>query len=170
MSLIVVQIAVVLISLNAEIEIINEHETSVIPLETIYSGDGINPVLLPKTSIIKSIYIPLIDGNRSAFKKLRKRETLDFTSLTTSLTIKNSGSVRIVLGGAHAKPVIVDGSVEDDLEVLFSQVVSNTRIIENDTYSRSYRKDMIRVFLKRSFVELNSKSPYSITGSNEPQK
>lgn len=146
--------AVALISLHALIEVFDSNITTMLPLESIYSGDGINPRHLTKTAIIKAVHIPLGEGSRSVYKKLRKRETLDFTSLTTAVTLDKTGRIRIVLGGVHAKPVIVDGSAGDDLEMMISQVISNTRIVDNDTYSRAYRKEMIAVFLKRSFMEL----------------
>lgn len=146
--------AVALISLNAFIEVNEGNVVTLVPLESIYSGDGVNPRILGKTAIIKSIHIPLHEEFRSAYKKLRKRETLDFTSMTTAVSVNKKDKIRIVLGGVHAKPVVVDGSVNDDPDVLISQVISNTRIVDNDTYSRAYRKEMITVFLKRSFKEL----------------
>jgi len=149
--------AVALISLDSTIEVTDEKGSSIIPLESIYSGNGINPRQLSNTAIIKSISIPMDDDSRSVYKKLRKRETLDFTSLTTAVTVSKTGRIRIVLGGVHAKPVIVDGSQGDDLNKLISQAISSTRVVDNDTYSRAYRKDMIRVFLNRSFKELKTK-------------
>ena len=146
--------AVALISLNSSIEVSDNEGVVVTPIESIYTGDGINPHQLNKTAIINAILLPLNEDSRSVYKKLRKRETLDFTSLTTAVTIHNDGMIRMVLGGVHAKPVIVDGLVNDDLAELINQAVSKTRIVDNDTYSRAYRKEMVGVFLKRSFKEL----------------
>ena len=146
--------AIALISLRAGIEISDLRGVITLPLESIYSGDGINPNLLSNTAIIRAIHIPLHQGFRSVYKKLRKRETLDFTSLTTAVSLDKTGRLRVVLGGVHAKPVITDGSGTDDLNSLVSRLVSETRMVDNDTYSRAYRKAMIPVFLERSFREL----------------
>ncbi len=146
--------AVALIGLNASIEVADNDGVVVIPLEIIYTGDGINPRRLSKTAIINAILLPLGEDCRTIYKKLRKRETLDFTSLTSAVSFHNDGRIRIVLGGVHAQPVIVDGSVTDDLPYLISRAVSTTRIVDNDTYSRTYRKEMVGVFLNRSFKEL----------------
>ncbi|MEI6576262.1 MAG: FAD binding domain-containing protein [Bacteroidota bacterium] len=146
--------AVALISLFANIEVMDSRGKTIIPLENIYSGDGVNPRLLSQDSLIVAIHLPLNESIRAVYKKLRKRETLDFTSLTTSVSIDDTGKIRIVLGGVHTKPVIVDGFMGDDLESLTSQAISNTRLVDNDTYSKSYRKEMIPVFLKRSFKQL----------------
>jgi len=146
--------AVSLISLNACVELSDFSGTSIKPLESIYTGNGINPVGISPGAIIKAIHIPLIKAIRIVYKKLRKRETLDFTSLTTAVSVTREGDIRIVLGGVHAKPVIVDGHAGDDLHTMIAEAVSRSRMVDNDTYSRKYRKDMITVFLERSFNEL----------------
>jgi len=147
--------AVALISLHASIEVIDKKGISNFPLEDIYTGDGVHPRQLNTTAIIKSIHIPLHKNFTSVYKKLRKRETLDFTSLTTAVSLQKNGLIRIVLGGVHAKPVIVDGSSDShEISALIEQVTAMTRIIDNDTYARAYRKEMIPVFLNRSFREL----------------
>ncbi|MEI8006864.1 MAG: FAD binding domain-containing protein [Bacteroidota bacterium] len=146
--------AVALISLNACVELLDFSGTSIKPLESIYTGDGMVPRGISPEAIITAIRIPLNHDIRSVYKKLRKRATLDFTSLTTAVSVNKAGDVRIVLGGVHAKPVIVDGKAGDDLKALAAEAVSQSRIVDNDTCSRKYRKDMITVFLERSFKDL----------------
>jgi len=146
--------APVLISMDAQLEIIDEAGTQLIPLESIYTGDGINPRSLSKTAIIKNIILPLDRSFKTAFRKLRPREAVDFTSLTTAVTIDNSGTIKIVLGGVDPKPVVITGSVKDDKDKLIKEAIKKSRIVDNDYYSRSYRKEMIPVFLNQSFEEL----------------
>jgi len=147
--------AIVLIGLEAGIELYDGDTTTIVPLESIYTGDGVNPRNISATAILKAIHIPLNQDFKCVFKKLRKRETLDFTSLSTVVSVNNKGKLRIVLGGVHPKPILVEGSKGDDLNDLVSQAIAQTRIVDNDTYSRAYRKAMITVFLKRSFEELH---------------
>jgi 4-hydroxybenzoyl-CoA reductase subunit beta len=146
--------AVALISLNAYVEISDFSGTSLKPLDSIYTGDGINPRGTGPEAIIKAIHIPLNQGIHSVYKKLRKRETLDFTSLTFAVSVDGNDRIRIVLGGVHAKPVAVEGHAGDGLQAMAAEAVSRSRIVDNDTYSRKYRKEMISVFLYRSFKEL----------------
>jgi 4-hydroxybenzoyl-CoA reductase subunit beta len=146
--------APVLISMDAQLEITDETGTKIIPLESIYTGDGINPRSLSKTAIIKNIILPLNRCFKTAFRKLRPREAVDFTSLTTAVTTNNLGTVKIVLGGVDPKPIVVSGNVNDDKEKLIKEAIKKSRIVDNDYYSRSYRKEMIPVFLKQSFDEL----------------
>lgn len=146
--------APVLISMDALLEIAGENGTQILPIELIYTGDGINPRNLPETALIKSIILPLGRNFKTAFRKLRPREAVDFTSLTSAVSIDNTGKIKIALGGVDPKPVVVEGSVHDNIEGLIKKCVKLARIVDNDFYSRSYRKEMITVFLKQSFEEL----------------
>lgn len=146
--------APVLISMNVQLEIADENGIRIIPLENIYTGDGINPRNLSKNSIIKNIILPLDKNFKTVFRKLRPREAVDFTSLTTAVTIDNLGNIKIVLGGVDPKPIVVSGKINDDKEKLIKDAVKKSRIVDNDYYSRSYRKEMIPVFLKQSLEEL----------------
>lgn len=147
--------AVALISLSADVEVVNSEGVTIKPIESIYTGDGVNPRKHEGEAFIKAIHIPLRKNFLGRYMKLRKRETIDFTSLTTAVTLDNTERIRIVLGGVHSKPVIVDGRVGDKPDDLINQAVSDTRLVDNDTYPRAYRKEMISVFLKKSFKELN---------------
>ncbi|MBL0310142.1 MAG: FAD binding domain-containing protein [Bacteroidetes bacterium] len=146
--------APVLISMEAQIEIADGEEIRTVPLETIYTGDGVNSIQLPKTAIIRYIVLPLNRNFKTAFKKLRPREAVDFTSLTTAVTISNSGSLRIVIGGVDPKPVLFQGALSDNLEELMKKAVKKPRVVDNDFYSRTYRREMMEVFLQQSFKEL----------------
>ncbi len=148
--------AIALISLDAYIEVIEYGGSSISRLEDIYTGDGINPRKFNKTALIKALHIPLNEGNRSIFKKLRQRESMEFSSLTTVLNVNKYGKIKIVLGGVDPRPIIIEGSPEDDKQELIRQVIKKARIIDNDVFSREYRKEMITVFLNRSFNELQS--------------
>ncbi len=146
--------ATVLISMNACIEVVDNDKTSVIPIETIYTGDGIHPNNLDRTSLITAIIIPINKGDKTIFKKLRQRESIDFGSLMTAVTLRNNGSLKIVLGAVDAKPIIIEAKANDKLDEVIAEAVKKPKTINNDIFSRKYRKEMIGVYLKRSFQEL----------------
>ncbi|MCE9540062.1 MAG: FAD binding domain-containing protein [Bacteroidetes bacterium] len=147
--------AIALISLDACIEVVEKKGGYIVRVEDIYTGNGITPRKFEKTSLIKSISIPLNQGFRSVFKKLRQRETLEFSSLTSAVTINKNGKIKIVLGGVDPKPVVVEGTIADDKQSLIKQAVKKARLVDNDVYSREYRKEMIVVYLNQSFEELS---------------
>lgn len=144
-----------LISMNAEIEVRERKKTRIIKLGNIYSGDGVEPRILKRNEIISSILLPEGQDFKVCFKKLRQRDSMDFSSLTTCVSLSNKGRIRIVLGGVDPAPVVVDGSVKDDKKDMIKQAVKKSRIVDNDVFSRKYRKEMINVFLEKSFSELS---------------
>ena len=146
--------AIALISLNAKIEIASKTKTEIIPIEEIYSGDGINHLKLDETSIIKSIQIPLNKTVKSVYMKLRHRKSMEFSSLTTSVTLFKDEKIKIVLGAIAPNPIIIEGKKGDNYQDIIDIASKKSKIVFNDNYSRAYRKNMIHVFLNRCFVEL----------------
>jgi 4-hydroxybenzoyl-CoA reductase subunit beta len=151
-----------LISMDAFIEIIDKEGERRIKLEDIYTGEGVHPRNLDKNTIIKSILLPLDQHFHSVFNKLRQRESMDFTSLTTVVTIHKNGKLKIVLGAVDPRPVVVEGTSESDRKELIKLALKRSRAIDNEMFSRNYRREMIRVFLGRSFEEI-----YNRAGRND---
>lgn len=145
--------APVLIACDAQIEVEDRKGTQMIPLEKIYTGDGIKPRNLSSTALIRNICLPLNEKYECVFMKLRPRESMDFTSLTTAVSVSSSGRVRIVIGGVDPRPVVITGGLYERDE-LMKKAIKTPRIIDNDVYSRPYRKEMIGVFVNRSFEKL----------------
>lgn len=148
-------IAVALISMDATIEVFDQGTRQDIPLESIYSGDGVNPRTLSPAALIRSVGIPLDRDYRSVFKKLRRRKSLEFSSLTSVVTTDRQGHIQIVLGGVDPRPVVVKGTTADERGALIQKAVKKARIVNNDPYPRLYRKEMIGVYLNASFDMLN---------------
>ena len=146
--------APVLISAGALIEVHDLDGTTVVPLESIYTGDGIKPRSLSETALVSAIVLPLANTYDIIFRKLRPREAVDFTSLTTAVSKSNDGKIRIVIGGADPKPVVIDGAVPDNSADLVKKALSKCRVVDNDYYSRSYRREMMQLFIKESLERL----------------
>ena len=146
--------APVLISMGALLDVADTDGNQIMTLESIYTGDGIAPRNLSPTAIIRYIILPLDKEFITVFKKLRPREAVDFTSLTTAVTADNTGKLRIVIGGVDPKPVLVEGVVNGDYAAYIKEAVRKCRVVDNDFYSRPYRRDMIKVFLEQSFDSL----------------
>lgn len=143
-----------LIAMDAEIEFIDKKGTHRKPLEEIYTGDGVKPRNLSETAIVIAILLPLNRGFKTAFFKLRERESLEFTSLTSAVAIDKNGKLKIALSGVDPKPVVVEGIINDDKAALTKKAIKAARAVDNDMYSRKYRREMIAVYLKRSFSNL----------------
>ena len=81
------------------------------------------------------------------------REAVDFTSLTTAVSL-NRDKLRIVIGGVDPKPVLIEGARNGNTDEYIKLALKHSRVVDNDVFSRKYRREMIRVFLKQSFEEL----------------
>ena len=146
--------APVLISAGAQLEICDKDGTSIISLESIYTGDGIKPRNISNTTIIKSILLPLDQELKIIFKKLRPREAVDFTSLTTAVSLSKTGMLKIVIGGVDPKPIVVEEAFAGNHIELIKLALKKARVINNDYYSRNYRREIMQVYLEQSFEEL----------------
>ncbi len=98
-----------LIAMDAQLEIYDKDGVEVVALESIYTGDGVHPRNLSKTAIIRSILLPLNRGFKTSFRKLRERESLEFTSLTSAVAMDKTGKIKISLAGVDPKAVVVEG-------------------------------------------------------------
>jgi len=147
-------IAPALICLNAEIEIIDINGEKRVKLEEIYSGDGVNPVNISKTGILKSILVPLGKDYRYFYKKLRQRESIEFTSLTLAITIDQNKNLKLTMSGVDPKPVIVIGTDSSDNAGLIKKAINGARSVENEMLSRKYRRKMISVFITEGLKKL----------------
>ncbi|MEW6467672.1 MAG: FAD binding domain-containing protein [Bacteroidota bacterium] len=139
--------APVLIALNATVDIEDVNGTVTLPLENIYSGIGLAPLKLVPASILKSINLPLRTLSRCLFRKLRVRHSMDFTSLTAAVSKDAAGNIRIAVGGVDPGPVLVTCGPEGKYADLIGQAVKKSRIVNNDVFSRRYKKGQIEVFL-----------------------
>ncbi len=147
-----------LISMNASVEIADDDGISLKKLEEIYSGDGVNPRNLKKTSIITGILLPLNRKFKVIYKKLRERQSLDFTSLTCSVSMDSDHNIKIVLAGVDPGPVILEGSEETEIDKFIKEALKKSRSIDNEMMTRTFRREMIRVYISDSINELRDKN------------
>ena len=143
-----------IIAMDGELEYVDEKGTQRVKLEEIYTGDGVNPRNLPETAIVTAILLPTGREFKTDFHKLRERESLEFTSLTAGVAMDKDGKIKIALAGVDPKAVVIEGKKGDELEDLIKKAVKGGRAVDNDMYSRKYRREMIRVYLTRSFEKL----------------
>lgn len=148
----VADVGAALICLNAEVFLLKNNAAESIMLRDIYTGDGVNPRRITPETIIGYLNVPL-QKCKTVFKKLRPRKSLEFSSLTTVVAVFQDGHVNVVLGGVDPAPVLVSGTMKEKNE-LIAAAYKKARVVDNDFYSRSYRKEMIKTYLRESFRQL----------------
>lgn len=140
-----------LIALDAEIEYADGEAVVRRKLESIYTGDGVAPRNLPPAAIVTALWLPLGRGFTWAFHKLRERQSLEFTSLTTAMTLDSGGRIKVAMAGVDPRPVVVEAAATDDPEAVVRKAIKGARAIDNDMFTRLYRREMIGVYLRESF-------------------
>ncbi len=140
-----------LIALDTEIEYVDGEAVVRKKLEHIYTGDGVAPRNLPPAAIVTALWLPLGRGFSWAFRKLRERQSLEFTSLTTAMTLDSSGRIKVAMAGVDPRPVVVEAAATDDPEAVVRKAIKGARAIDNDMFTRLYRREMIGVYLRESF-------------------
>lgn len=143
-----------IIAMNGLIEYVDEKGMHQVPLESIYTGDGVHPRNLPTLAIVTAILLPIGQQFKWDYHKLRERESLEFTSLSSAVTLSAEGKIKIALAGVDPKAVVVEGQQGDETEELIKKAIKGSRAVDNDMYSRKYRREMISVYLNRSFKKL----------------
>ncbi|MBW8051838.1 MAG: hypothetical protein FVQ77_16170 [Cytophagales bacterium] len=146
-----------LICLDAQLEYLDREGSYTIYLEDMYTGDGLIPCNLPSEAIITKINIPFNRNYKTFFRKLRPRNSIDFTNLTVAMCIRGNGKLKISLSGMASKPLTFSFDKLPDPYMLIKNISKKCPIVENLYYSRLYRKEMLNVYLKEGFEELDIK-------------
>lgn len=144
-----------LISMGAQLKIVNALGEKIIPLLSIYTGEGVQPRNIPHGTIIKEIVLPLKQNFKCDFHKLRLRESLEFTSLTSVVSLDKNNKIRITLAGVDPKPVYLETDKSETIDEVIKKLLKASRAVDNDMFSRNYRRDIIKVYIHNSYKKLN---------------
>ena len=156
LSKFVSDVAAALISLNAKVVLVTNGSEKSLPLEEIYSGEGINPKKFKNDTILKSILLPLNMNFNSVYKKLRQRKTLEFTSLTMAASLDKGNTIKIAISGVAPAPVVVKIKKGESFDSVYNEINKKSKIIDNDFFDRHYRKTMLKTYLSECLKELGS--------------
>jgi 4-hydroxybenzoyl-CoA reductase subunit beta len=139
-----------------------------IPLEDLFTGDGLHPLSLESDEILVEIEVPTPPPHtRFSYQKLRLRDSFDFPLMGVSLFLQLDGSragalcrnARVVLSAAGPAPVVVREAGDllvgrDPTEELAADLAARLRAraqaVGNTATSATYRRDMIEVLVRRA--------------------
>jgi carbon-monoxide dehydrogenase medium subunit len=101
--------APVLVALEANAKILSSAGERTVPIETLYTGNGIRPLKL-REEILVQISLPTLgEGTGAAYKRYSLRKALDFQTASAAVCLTREGegcsSARIVLGGVAPGPI-----------------------------------------------------------------
>jgi len=100
----------VLIALNAKAKVLSLAGERVIPVEDLYTGNGIRPLSLSEAELLAEIIIPRQEANgRAAYFRYSMRKAIDFPAASAAVFMaKKNGTcaeARVVLGAVAPRPL-----------------------------------------------------------------
>ncbi len=160
--------APVMIALGAAVVLVGPDGEREIPVAELYGRDGIAYLSKRPEEILTGIHVPDRSGWRAAYRKLRRRGSIDFPLLGVAAAVRlGTGNVveeaRIVLGAVHTHPVeandaadFLRGRVLDaaTIEMAAGIAYKAAKPLDNADLVYSWRKRMVRVEVARALREL----------------
>lgn len=157
-------VAPVLITLGAEVEIARGDARRAIPVEGFFVGDGVHNNVLEPGELVTRITVPAAArGLRAGYQKLRPRGAIDFPMLSVAFTARVTdgvcASAALVVSAIAAKPRTVSGVNdivagrpldESVAEALGQAAYRQCHPLINVPYDQDYRREMVPVFVKRA--------------------
>jgi len=159
--------APVAIALNAEFCLVGMDGERRVAAGEFYNNDGINYLNKSEDELLASIHFPPYEGWLMNYKKLRRRNSIDFPILgvVTALSFDKSGvcvQARIVLGAVASCPI----RATEAEEILIGRMLTAERIktaaqvasklakpMDNTDMALGYRKKMVTKFVEDAINE-----------------
>ena len=132
----------------------NQQNTTGLPLCDLYTADVIRyHNHLDDDAILLSIRVPA-PPERFFFRKLRRRGSLDFSSLTMAAAV-NGDNARVCFNAVSMSPILMTiNLVNDTLADIQKLAVRSCKTVNNDMFSQKYRRQMISVFLAQFWQDM----------------
>ncbi|HTM58646.1 MAG TPA: FAD binding domain-containing protein [Candidatus Udaeobacter sp.] len=160
-------VAPVLISLGAEIEIQSAGAVRQVAAEDFFVGDGVHNNVLVPGELVTRVIVPAAARRRAAgYQKLRPRGAIDFPMLSVAFAarIQNHAceEARLVVGALGARPRVIGGldalvrgrALDDAVaETVAAAAYQQCRPLTNVPYDHDYRHEMVPVFVRRAIRE-----------------
>ena len=152
--------------LDATVRLVSRNGERRIPLAELYVDDGIDYLTLRPGEILVDVRVPTATG-RSAFWKIRRRQSIDFALLSAAVLIELHDGVvtraKIGLGAvgscplfpADAEALLVGSRLGDeDIEAAGKAAAKHSRPMETSDMPSSWRRRVLPVAVRHALREV----------------
>jgi 4-hydroxybenzoyl-CoA reductase subunit beta len=159
-------VAPVLISLDAQVEIAGRQGRRTLAVEEFFIGDGVHNNVLGPAELVTRITVPArARGLAVGYQKLRVRRAIDFPMLSVAFAARLNGvcsEARLVVSALAAKPRtigglerLVAGRVLDaeTIEAVARAAYQQCRPQTSVAYDADWRHEMVPVYVRRAIRE-----------------
>lgn len=157
-----------LMALAAQVRLVSVRGERVIPVKELYRDDGMLYLTKAPDEIVMEIIIPPVDGLKTTYWKLRRREAFDFPVLGVAVALKQEGDgtvtqAKIMLTGVGSCPMEMEQAEKilisqkptpDVIEAAAQAAFGPARPLDNTDFHLFYRKRMALIYVKRALLEL----------------
>jgi 4-hydroxybenzoyl-CoA reductase subunit beta len=155
-----------LMTLGAEAVLASPAGERTVPVTDFFVADGIWNSVRRRDEIVTKVRVPLAtDGLRTAFVKVRQRQSIDFPLLNLAVALERDGDVvralRIVVSALGARPRMLAGlekiaagkSFDDDLiEAVAERAYQQCHPLTNIIVDPEWRRAMVPVHVRRALL------------------
>lgn len=159
-----------LVALGAEVTLVSSQGERRIPLHQLYFDDGMAYLTKRPDELLSAVHVPLLDGWKSTYWKLRRRGSFDFPvlSVAAALKLNASGEVeeaRVTLGAIASYPISVPTEAligqplsDEVIEAFAAEAARPAKPMDNTDYNLSWRKKVCTAYIAGALKELRGDS------------
>jgi len=162
-----------MVAIGAKVKLVSSQGERVIPATGLYNDDGIHHLNKRPDELLTEIHLPLTNGWRATYWKLRRRGSFDFPVLgvATCLRLAGDGTVeeaKIILGGVGSYPIEAAASekaivgkklTEQTIHEAAVAAYPTAKPLDNTDFAMDWRKGMARYYVAGTLRELAGLPP-----------
>ena len=159
--------APMLCAMDAKLRLVSSAGERTLSACDFFRHDGIQYLAKQPDEILAGIDLPPVDGRRTAYRKLRRREAFDFPVLGVAATLRFEGPVvseaRLWLGAVASSPVRADGAeralagkplTEESIDAASRLAFPRAKPVDNTDLGVRWRKEMARLLTRDALRSL----------------
>jgi 4-hydroxybenzoyl-CoA reductase subunit beta len=136
-----------------------------LPVSALYRDDGIDYMAKQPSEVVTALRLPHIEGNHSAYVKLRRRGSIDFPIAGAAVALQMEGDVvrscRIVLSAVASHPLearaadeFLTGKAldEETVRAVAEIAAKPAKPLDNADLTHFWRKRMVRVVVEQAIT------------------
>jgi 4-hydroxybenzoyl-CoA reductase subunit beta len=162
-------LAPVMLALNARVHLLSQAGERAIHAEQMYNNDGSAFLAKRPDEILTRVDLPAINGDLTAFRKLRRRGSIDFPILNVAAWIRPSRKSRVVeaariaIGGITSAPFVSEAGsnvligrelTADTIHQAAHAARLDSRPLDNTDLNFSWRREMVEVWVRRTLQDI----------------
>jgi 4-hydroxybenzoyl-CoA reductase subunit beta len=137
-----------------------------LPVAALYRDDGIDYLAKQPNEVVTGLRLPAIEGNRTAYVKLRRRGSIDFPIAGAAVALQMDGETvarcRIVLSAVASYPLearaadefLTGKSLDEETVRAAAEIAAKpAKPLDNADLTHFWRKRMVRVVVEQALTQ-----------------